>query len=143
MTCLGQSSPAAKSALLFYLSALLYLCNTRHRDPINVFDCFDAAKRQNSQFESTKFKTWHFQVTSVLISTQEIHDDINWLATNKIIIADAQNLLVKTYIKAKVMNEARPAWVTFISWRFSSVDAKLWISNARAKLPLQDLPIEG
>jgi hypothetical protein len=135
VTCLGQSSPAAKSALLFYLSALLHMCNTGHWDPINVSDRFDAAKRRNSQFESTKFKTWHFQVTSVLIPTQEIHDDINWLPTNKIIImiADAKNLLAKTYFKAKVMNEARPAGVTFISWRFSSVDAKLWISNATAK----------
>jgi hypothetical protein len=88
-----------------------------------------------------EYKTWHF--TSVLTPTHEIHADINWLATNKKIVVDAQYLLVKACIKAKVMNEARPGWVTFISWRFSHVDAKLWISNARAKLPLQDLPFEG
>jgi hypothetical protein len=88
-----------------------------------------------------EFKTWHF--TSVLTQTHEIHAVINWPTTNKIIEVDAQNLLVKACIEAKVMNEARPAWVTFISWRFSHVDAKLWISNTTAKLPLQDLPFEG
>ncbi len=49
-----------------------------------------------------EFKTWHF--TSVLTTTHKIHADMIWLATNKIIVADAQNLLVKACIKAKVMN---------------------------------------
>ncbi len=80
----------------------------------------------------------HF--TSMLTPTHEIHADINWLASNKIIVADAQNLLVKACIRAKVLNKARPAWVTFISLRFSRVDAKLWISNATPKLPFQDPP---
>ncbi len=82
-----------------------------------------------------EFKTWHF--TSVLTLTHEIHACINWLAIYTIIVVDAQYLLVKTCSKAKVMNKARQACVTFISWRFSHVDAKLWISNATAKLPLQ------
>ncbi len=101
MTRLGQSSPAAKSALLFYLRALSYLCNTGHLDPINVSDCFDAAKRKNSQLNQCgEFKTWHF--TSVLTPTHEIHADINWLATDKIIVADTQILRLKPVLKQRL-----------------------------------------
>jgi hypothetical protein len=71
----------------------------------------------------------------VLTPTHVIHADINWLATYKIIVGDAQNSLVKACNKTKVMNKARQAWVTFISWHFSSIDAKFWISNAVAKTP--------
>ena len=88
-----------------------------------------------------EFKTWHF--TSELMQTHEINSDINRIATDNLIVADAQNLLVKACINAKIMNEARPAWVTFSSWRFSRVDAMSWISNTKAKLPLTALPFEG
>ena len=52
----------------------------------------------------------------------------------------------KTWSFASVLaptHEARPACVSFICWRFSRVDAISWISNAKAKLPLPDLPFEG
>ena len=83
-----------------------------------------------------EFKTWHF--TSELMLTHEINADINRIATDNLIVADAQNLLV-----TRIMNEARPAWVTYSSWRFSRVDAMSWISNTKAKLPLTALPFEG
>jgi hypothetical protein len=35
-----------------------------------------------------EFKTWHF--TRVLTLIHEIQADINWLATNKIIVTDAK-----------------------------------------------------
>ena len=88
-----------------------------------------------------EFKTWHF--TSELTPTHEIRADIDWIATNNTIIADTPNLHVKACIKANVMDGARPACVTFISWRFSRVNAMSWISNAKAKLPLTALPFEG
>ena len=91
-----------------------------------------------------EFRTWHF--TSVLTPTHEIHADINWIAHNNIDAVHPQNLLVKAQIRERVLillNEARPACVSFISWRFSRVDALSWISNAKAKLPLPDLPFEG
>jgi hypothetical protein len=47
------------------------------------------------------------------------------------------------YSQNTVLNEARPACVSFISWRFSRVDAMLWISNATAKHQFPDLPFEG
>jgi hypothetical protein len=79
----------------------------------------------------------------VLTPTRKIHADIYWIATNNIKVVQPQNLLVKAHVKEKVLNEARPACASFISWRFSRVDAMLWISNATAKLPLPDLPFEG
>ncbi len=69
----------------------------------------------------------------------KIHADIYWIATNNINVVQPENLLVK----AHVLNEVRPASVSFISWRFSRVDAMLRISNATAKLPLPDLPFWG
>ena len=33
--------------------------------------------------------------------------------------------------------------VTFIPWRFSRADAASWVSNARRKILLSDLPFEG
>ena len=87
------------------------------------------------------FRTWQF--TSVLTPTHEIYADINWIAHNSINALQPQNLLVKAQIRERVLNEARPACVSFISWRFSRVDAMSWISNAKAKIPLPDLPFEG
>ena len=88
-----------------------------------------------------QLKTWHF--ASVLTPTHEIRADIYWLATNNINAAHAHNLLVKACSRKTNENDPRPACVTFISWRFSFVDAMSWISNAKARLPLQDLPFEG
>jgi hypothetical protein len=47
-----------------------------------------------------EFKTWHF--TSVLTPTHEIHADINWLTTNKIIEAGAQICWLKTVLKQRL-----------------------------------------
>ncbi len=50
---------------------------------------------------------------------------------------------MKGHIREKKMNKARPACVSFISWRFSRVDAMSWIPNTKAQFPLPDLPLEG
>jgi hypothetical protein len=52
-----------------------------------------------------EFKTLHF--TSVLTQYHEIHADINWISTNKIIVVDAQNLPVRACNKAKVVIKAK------------------------------------
>ncbi len=41
------------------------------------------------------------------------------------------------------MNQAKPGSVTFISWRFSRAAAASWVSKAKDKVPLPDLPFEG
>jgi hypothetical protein len=101
--------------------------------------CHGAELQKSNQ--SGEFRTWHF--TSVLRPTHEIHADINWIAYYNIDAVHPQNLLVKAQIRERVLNVARPACVSFISWRFSRVDTMSWISNAKAKLPLPDLPFEG
>ena len=87
------------------------------------------------------FRTWHF--TSVLTPTHQIRADIDTIITNTPNVSHPYILLVKAYIREKVINQARPECVTFISWRFSRSDAALWVSNARVKIPLSDLHFEG
>jgi hypothetical protein len=83
--------------------------------------------------------TWHF--TSVLTPTHQIHADVSWIAANNIVVAQPDILLVKACIREKIINQARPERVTFISWGFSRADAALWVSNARDKIPLSNMAV--
>ena len=88
-----------------------------------------------------RFRTWHF--TSEIAPDHQIRADIDYIATSN---SDATYLhisLVKVYIRDKVLTQAKPHSVKFISWRFSRADAALWVSNARASIPLSTLPFEG
>jgi hypothetical protein len=85
--------------------------------------------------------TWHF--SRVLTPTHQIHADVSWIATHNIVVEQPHILLVKACIKKKVINQARPECVTFISWSFSLADAASWVSNARDKIPLSNMPSEG
>ena len=67
-----------------------------------------------------QLKTWHF--ASVLTSTHEICANIYWLATNKINVAHAHNLLVKACIREKVENDSRP--LAFLTCGCYVVDLK-------------------
>ncbi len=98
---------SCKFSFEVYFSAPLHLSNTGHYEPLNVSDCFDAAKTQRFQLE--ELKMWHF--TSVLTPTHEIHADISCIAHDDINIGNhcAQKLLAKADIRAKVMSEKRPA----------------------------------
>ncbi len=88
-----------------------------------------------------RYKTWHF--TSVLTPTDQIRADINRIVTNNTNVAHSHILLVKACIKEKVINQARPECVAYVSWRFSRADAASWLSNARDNIPLSNLPFEG
>jgi hypothetical protein len=88
-----------------------------------------------------EYKTWRF--TSTLTPTDQINEDIHWIATNNIAAVDPHILLVKACIRQKVMNQAKPESVTFISWRFPRADAASWLSKAKNKIPLPDLSFEG
>ena len=86
-------------------------------------------------------KTWHF--TSVLAPTPQIHEDLNCIASTNPNVGQPHICLVKALIKTKVLSDARPGCVTYITWRFSRADAASWVSNARNKIRLSDLPFEG
>ena len=86
------------------------------------------------------FKTWHF--TSGLEPTLAIRGDIDCIATDHATNNQQHILLVKACITEKVMSQGRPDCVTFTTWRFSRADAALWVSYARDKILLPDLPFE-
>ena len=90
-------------------------------------------------------KTWHF--ASVLTPTHEINEDFFQLAfrtDRQIINMERASINVVGFcIQRQVLNEARPACVNFISWRFSRRDVATWFSKAEARTPLQNLPFEG
>jgi len=88
-----------------------------------------------------EFKTWRF--TGTLTPTHHINEDIHWIATNNIAVLEPHIQLVKACIRQKIMNQAKPGSVTFISWRFSRAAAASWVSKAKDKVPLPDLPFEG
>ena len=88
-----------------------------------------------------RYRTWNF--TSELAPDHQIRADIDYIATSNSDAAHPHISLVKAYIKGKVLTQARPHRVTVISWRFSRADAALWVSNARANIPLSTLPFEG
>jgi hypothetical protein len=64
-----------------------------------------------------EFKTWRF--TGTLKPTHHINEDIHWIAANNIAVLEPDILLVKACIRQKIMNQAKPGSVTFISWRFT------------------------
>ena len=90
---------------------------------------------------AARYMTWNF--TSVLMPMDQVRADINRIVTNDTNVAHSHLLLVKACIKEKVINQARPECVTYISWRFSRADAASWLSNTRDNIPLTDLPFEG
>ena len=68
-----------------------------------------------------EYKTWLF--TSTLTPTHQKYAVIPWIANNNIAEVGPHILLVKACIRQKVMNQAKPESVTFISWRFSRAEA--------------------
>ena len=68
-----------------------------------------------------EFKTWSF--ASTLTPTHQMNAEIHWTATNNIAVVEPHILSVKACIPPKIMNQAKPESVTFISWRFSRAEA--------------------